>query len=187
MSISCRQFQQPDNTADEINDLFAGIEAAASASGVDERFILAIIMQETGGCVRAPTSIGFVKNPGLMQDHNGTATCNSNHVKDGQLLWDGQASIPCPSDQISAMILEGTSGTDSGNGLANCINTAAGLGGSGAEAYYWAARIYNTGSYIAGSDLSAPPAGTSCYATDIANRLLGWAGPDSPCNLPNPY
>jgi hypothetical protein len=142
-------------------------------------------MQETGGCVRAPTSIGFVDNPGLMQDHDGTATCNSNHARNGEPLSDGEASVPCPPDQISAMILEGTAGTPNGDGLATCLNTAAMLGGSGATAYYWAARIYNTGSYTVGSDLSAPVAGTSCYATDVANRLLGWAGTASPCSLSN--
>lgn len=47
------------------------------------------------------------------------------------------------------------------------------LGGSGAVAYYWTARIYNTGSYTAGSDLGAPEYGTSCYSINIANRLLG--------------
>ena len=51
---------------------------AADATGVDHRFILAVIMQESGGCVRAPTTNYGVRNPGLMQDHNGSGTCNEN-------------------------------------------------------------------------------------------------------------
>lgn len=84
------------------------------------------------------------------------------------------------------MILEGTAGTEAGDGLAACINQAATSGGAGAQAFYWAARIYNTGSYAAGSDLGTPAWGTSCYSSDVANRLTGWAGADSPCTLPNP-
>jgi hypothetical protein len=133
-------------------------------------------MQESNGCVRAPTSVGYVNNPGLMQDHDGVASCNTG----------GVASVPCTSAQIAGMVSEGTAGTTNGDGLANCINIAAGQGLTGAIAYYGASRIYNSGSYIAGTDLGFPIAGTSCYVSDIANRLMGWAGPATPCTLPNP-
>lgn len=36
-------------------------------------------MQESGGCVRAPTTNWGVRNPGLMQDHNGVGTRNDNN------------------------------------------------------------------------------------------------------------
>jgi len=36
----------------EVADMKTAIQAVASDSGVDERFILAIIMQESNGCVR---------------------------------------------------------------------------------------------------------------------------------------
>jgi hypothetical protein len=84
------------------------------------------------------------------------------------------------------MILESTTGTSTGDGLAKCINTASGIGGSGAVAYYWAGRIYNTGSYTAGNDPGVPEYGASCYSTDIATRLLGWTAPNSPCSLASP-
>jgi hypothetical protein len=33
-------------------DLKSAIQSVAKSSGVDERFILGIVMQESGGCVR---------------------------------------------------------------------------------------------------------------------------------------
>jgi hypothetical protein len=46
-------------------------------------------------------------------------------------------------------------------------------------------------SYQLTTDLNAPKFSTPCYALDIANSVLGWAGSDSvgsdsPCTLPNP-
>lgn len=61
-------------------------------------------------------------------------------------------------------------GTASGDGLANCINQA---NASGAQAYYKAARIYNSGSIAPSGNLQDGIA-TNCYAADIANRLTGW-------------
>jgi hypothetical protein len=90
------------------------IEQVAATTGVDHRFILAIILQESGGCVRVPTSNYGVRNPGLMQDHNGYYTCNSD-------LTD-EIDYPCSQDTITGMVSEGTAGTDDGDGLANCIN-----------------------------------------------------------------
>jgi hypothetical protein len=187
MRVSCTQWNQENNSEDEINAIEAGIKAANAASGVDPHFILAIIMQETGGCVRVPINVGYVKNPGLMQDHNGQYNCNTNTVVNGILNSDGSATTPCPSDTVAAMILEGSAGTPSGDGLAESLNQALRQGGTEATAYYWAARIYNTGSYPTGSDLGAPVAGTACYASDIANRLLGWADHATPCTLKNPW
>ncbi|KAM3067522.1 hypothetical protein ACMFMF_009522 [Clarireedia jacksonii] len=159
---------------------WASFDTIVSAStGVDARFILAITMQESGGCVRAPISNGGVVNPGLMQDHAGTHNCNTNHVG----LSDGSAQNPCPAAQITGMINDGTAGTAAGDGLKQCLAQS---GVTGARASYIAARIYNTGSYAAGSDLGKPKYGTSCYSSDVANRLLGWAGASTPCTLPNP-
>lgn len=55
-----------DNTADETAAVKSAIEAVAAASAVDHRFILATIMQESGGCVRVPTTNWGVNNPGLV-------------------------------------------------------------------------------------------------------------------------
>ncbi|PQE23060.1 glycoside hydrolase protein [Rutstroemia sp. NJR-2017a WRK4] len=172
LSSSCAQFGQANNSPTEIAEILSAIKSVSSSTGVDNRFILAITMQESGGCVRAPTSNGGVSNPGLMQDHNGIHSCNS-----------GTAQNPCPAAQITGMITDGTAGTASGDGLKQCLAQS---GVTGARASYIAARIYNTGSYAAGADLGKPKYGTSCYASDIANRLLGWAGAATPCNLPNP-
>lgn len=70
------------------------------------------------------------------------------------------------------MVQEGVAGTSSGDGLKQL-----GAGGSDAKAYYTAARRYNSGSVAADGDLSSPATvATKCYASDIANRLLGYAG-----------
>ncbi|KAM3088524.1 hypothetical protein ACMFMG_000160 [Clarireedia jacksonii] len=179
LKSSCTQFKQPNNSPTEIANLLSSIKSVSASTGVDARFILAITMQESGGCVRAPISNGGVVNPGLMQDHAGTHNCNTNHVG----LSDGSAQNPCPAAQITGMINDGTAGTAAGDGLKQCLAQS---GVTGARASYIAARIYNTGSYAAGSDLGKPKYGTSCYSSDVANRLLGWAGASTPCTLPNP-
>ena len=120
--------------------------------------ILAVIMQESHGCVRAPTTYNGVRNPGLMQDHNGEATCNDN----------GYVQNPCPSATIYKMISEGTAGTPSGDGLANCLNKA---GRSDVSAFYRAARIYNSGSIASTGQLEDGIA-THCYASDIAKYVF---------------
>ena len=144
--------------ANDQGAIYDGIQMASKATGVDHRFILAILMQESHGCVRAPTTNYGVRNPGLMQDHNGAATCNEN----------GSVQNPCPSSTIYTMISEGTAGTDSGDGLANCINQS---GRGDVSAFYRAARIYNSGSI---SDTGALQNGiaTHCYASDIAKYVL---------------
>jgi len=84
MSSSCAQWGVADNTDDEISAMSSSIQSVASSTGIDPRFILAIIMQESNGCVRAPTTNYGVRNPGLMQSHDGAGTCN-----------DATVSNPC--------------------------------------------------------------------------------------------
>ena len=79
MKTSCAQFSVPTNTDEENADIKSAIESVAQASKVDHRFILAIIMQESKGCVRVHTTNYGVRNPGLMQDHDGQSTCNDNN------------------------------------------------------------------------------------------------------------
>lgn len=114
------------------------------------------MLQESSGCVRAPTSNYGVRNPGLMQSHNGGGTCNSDIT--------GQVQSPCPAGVITQMIREGAGGTDSGDGLANCINQS---GRSNDADFYRAARIYNSGSVASSGRLECGIA-THCYASDIA-------------------
>lgn len=66
IAISCTQFGVDNNSDEESSNLKSAISQVASSSGVDERFILAIVMQESKGCVRAPTTTYSVRNPGLM-------------------------------------------------------------------------------------------------------------------------
>ena len=52
MKTSCSYFGVPDNTDEEILDIQSAIQSVALATKVDHRFILAILMEESKGCVR---------------------------------------------------------------------------------------------------------------------------------------
>jgi hypothetical protein len=161
---SCAQFGVQENTPDEIKDIYNAI-VKASEGGVPKEFILAIMMQESKGCVRAPTTNWGVRNPGLMQDHDGKHTCN-----------EGGVQYPCPTDQIYGMIDDGANGTPQGDGLKQVLAAA---GNEEPTRYYKAARIYNSGR-VEGDNLGNGVA-THCYSSDIANRLIGWTDGGSSC------
>ncbi|KAK3326752.1 hypothetical protein B0H66DRAFT_168391 [Apodospora peruviana] len=155
IAISCNQFGQANNSPTETAQMKNAILSIAASSGVDARFILVTVMQESKGCVRVWTSYGAHPNPGLMQDHNGQYTCYGTN--------------PCPESYIQGMIREGTTGTSSGDGLLQILNK---LSTSGARKTYQAARVYNSGSLPGDGNLSNGGA-TNSYPSDIANRLLG--------------
>ena len=71
MTASCGQWGVPDDTSTELANMKKAIQSVSASSGVDARFILAVIMQESTGCVRVITTQYSVFNPGLMQSHNG--------------------------------------------------------------------------------------------------------------------
>lgn len=122
-------------------------------------------MQESKGCVRAPTTRWSHDNPGLMQSAQGKGTCNP----------DGNTMTPCPATIIRLMIHDGTNGDGLETTLQQCLADA---GTSDDSKYYKAARLYNAGR-ITDNNLGIGP--TPCYASDIANRLtspFNW----SPCN-----
>ncbi|KAH9906341.1 hypothetical protein F4778DRAFT_643764 [Xylariomycetidae sp. FL2044] len=149
-----------DNSAQEISDIKTAIQSVASSTGLDSRFILAVMMQESKGCVRVITTYNDVTNPGLMQSHNGAGSCAGVN--------------PCPAATIRQMIQDGAGGTSSGDGLKQTLSTAsAALGGDSARAEYAAARLYNSGS-VDYSNLNNGFTSTACYAVDVANRLTGW-------------
>lgn len=52
MQQSCANWNVPLNTDAEIGFINSSIQAVAGDSGVDARFILAIVLQESNGCVR---------------------------------------------------------------------------------------------------------------------------------------
>lgn len=61
------------DSGEEVGDIYNAIESVAGTSKLDHRVILAIIMEESGGCVRVPTTLSpdGIYNPGLMQDYEG--------------------------------------------------------------------------------------------------------------------
>ncbi|KAF4635405.1 hypothetical protein G7Y89_g2693 [Cudoniella acicularis] len=158
------------NSAEETQAIHDGIESAAKQFKVDDRYILATIMQESKGCVRVPSTSLGVSNPGLLQDHDGDNNCS------------GAPVGGCSTSTINGMIVDGVNGTlqkgaDGGNGLSQLITKAATLGGtSESQNVYIAARLYNSGdnSYKTGDDLSNPPDATASYCEDIANRMIGY-------------
>lgn len=122
-------------------------------------------MQESKGCVRAPTTRWSHDNPGLMQSAQGTGTCNP----------DGNPISPCSSTAIGQMIHDGTNGDGLETTLTQCV---ADSGATDDSKWYKAARMYNAGR-ITDNNLGIGP--TPCYASDIANRLtspFNW----SPCD-----
>ena len=166
MTASCVQFDANNDSDEELSYLSSSIQSVATSSGVDARFILAIVLQESNGCVRVGSTDNGVSNPGLMQSHSGMGSCG-----------DSKQS-PCPESEILQMIKDGTEGTSSGDGLKQCL---AKNGGNGATAYYRAARCYNSGS-VASSGNLGQGVSTHCYVSDVANRLLGWSSGPSSCN-----
>ncbi|KHO00607.1 Lysozyme-like domain protein [Metarhizium album ARSEF 1941] len=158
-----------DDSEGEIAAVGNAIQQAAAQYDVDSRFVLAVMMQESKGCVRAPTTNNGVVNPGLMQSHNGAGTCA------------GEPS--CPEDTIKQMIDDGVGGTASGDGLKQLLAKARGDIGAGSDdgrVYYTAARLYNSGKADY-TNLDLGLGSTACYASDIANRLRGWTQARSTC------
>lgn len=171
---SCNQYGFADDSTAEITSIYNAIETVAAATYVDHRLILAVMLQESGGCVRVPTTNGGVINPGIMQSHDGPGTGWAKSSKGTVTVQN-----PCPAATITQMISDGTAGTATGDGLAQCLNEA---GTSDVSAYYRAARIYNSGSVDSSGDLGKGVA-THCYASDIANRLTGWVQYPKNCTL----
>ncbi|KAN0070330.1 hypothetical protein V8E54_011911 [Elaphomyces granulatus] len=164
---SCMQFDVSNPSGQEANHIHDHVLQLSQQAGVDPRFSLAIIMEESGGCVRAPTTAGAVKNPGLMQSHNGDGTCNS-----------GSVLNPCPEQEIIQMITDGVVGTNSGDGLGTILKQAQGVD---SQAFYKTARIYNSGCVASSGNLEDGDA-KHCYASNIANWLTGWSGSPKSCN-----
>ncbi|KAF2483044.1 hypothetical protein BDY17DRAFT_250715, partial [Neohortaea acidophila] len=171
IAISCTQFAEQNPSTTEISELKAAIQSVGAAASIDPRFILAVVMQESKGCVRVITTNGGVVNPGLMQSHDGSGTCNSGGI-------GGPGLVPCPNSEIVQMIKDGTDGTSSGDGLQQCLSQSPGTTLS--QKVYQAATIYNSGNLPANLDDNTS---TKCYASDVANRLTGWTTAQTKCYL----
>lgn len=138
------------NSSDsEVALIKSAIEKVATSSRVDVRVILCIIVQESGGNVRVRTTNNGVRNPGLMQSHNGVEF-DPNDV----------------AGSILQMVRDGTEGTKYGDGLKQ-LHAKYGN-------YYEAFRGYNSGS-VDQKDLNNPVGATASYVRDAANRLMGHA------------
>jgi len=152
----------PGDSDEQIGEIYNAIQQVAESSLVDHRFILAVIMQESIGCVNVGTTPNpdpsQPHNPGLMQSNNGVT-----FVGNSASTSDQQASI-------TQMIIDGTQGTASGWGLVQCINQYGDI--------YQAARCYNSGT-VDSSNLNDGGVATASYVNDIANRMTGWLYSDS--------
>ncbi|CAG9952605.1 unnamed protein product [Clonostachys rosea f. rosea IK726] len=159
-----------DNSETEIGYIKSSLVTVSGEVGIDKRFLLAIMMQESKGCVRVPTtpSGSGHNNPGLMQSHAGKGTCA------------GVAN--CSKAQVLLMIRDGSAGTSAGDGLKQCFaKTSAYIGSSGSQALYAAARMYNSGS-VDYKNLNNGYISNKCYVVDVANRLTGWTSAASKCS-----
>ncbi|CEJ87843.1 hypothetical protein VHEMI04530 [[Torrubiella] hemipterigena] len=159
-----------DNSAAETDAIKSALQSVAKEVGLDPRIGLAIMMQESKGCVRIHATLSpppdLIPNPGLMQSHDG-ATC--------------EGVSPCPPATIAQMIKDGLGGTPKGDGMVQTIAQAKKeLGASGAQAVYGGARVYNSGRVQKG-DLNNGFTATHCYAMDVANRLTGWIASETKC------
>ncbi|KAI4662440.1 uncharacterized protein J4E79_004730 [Alternaria viburni] len=160
---SCENHGWGDNNSDaETQAIKDSIESESVASGVPKELILAIMMQESKGCVRAPTTASDAPNPGLMQGA-GTASCHT--------------ISPCPANVIHDMIHEGTTGEGLRLSLKKALDAFSATPDD--SKYYKAARLYNSGDQV--TDPNLGQGATACYASDIANRLIEPFG-DSSCD-----
>jgi hypothetical protein len=172
-SCSSNGWTVPNNSPQETDQLFHSIERISWTAFLDKRFILAVLLQETKGCVRvhATRSQDGVRKPGLMQSHNGVAMCNSGPRGAPKYLLN-----PCPEMEILGMIYEGVVGTSDNPDDVSLLKMITRSGMGTVADLYRAARMYNTGPSASMWNLEEVSAGTSSYASDVANRMTGWVG-----------
>ena len=139
-SDSCmNSFNVPNNSDQENDFLKTAVIQVSQQTGIDKRFILAIAMQESNGCVHVHSTIspdGQVRNPGLMQDHDGDHTCNLQREKDTNrgkaiktsfesYVWNADQMLAnCPEEMITGMVNDGVQGTPAGDGLRQTLRAA---------------------------------------------------------------
>ena len=139
-SESCMNaFNVPNNSDQEIDFLKQAVIQASDQTGIDKRFILAIAMQESNGCVHVHSTVspdGKVRNPGLMQDHDGDHTCNLHKDNNNARIktiktsfesyaWNADNMLAnCPEEMITGMINDGVQGTTAGDGLKQTLQKA---------------------------------------------------------------
>ncbi|KAF2202008.1 hypothetical protein GQ43DRAFT_455352 [Delitschia confertaspora ATCC 74209] len=139
------------NTADDLGRINVAIRECAKL-GVDERVILAIIMQESHGNVGVRTTFSpdGIPTAGIMQ-------CS------GCAGFEGRHGLS--QDEITSMVRGGTE-----HFKANLRNWGDQWATS---SIYPALREYNSGS-VNPNDLSDGLRATPSYVSDISQRLQGW-------------
>ncbi|KAF2876133.1 hypothetical protein BDV95DRAFT_535586 [Massariosphaeria phaeospora] len=139
------------DTGEDIGRMYNAINSAAASIGVEQRVILAIILQESSGNV----GVGCTTAP------DGSQSCGLMQA-DGSPGFPGQHGLS--QDQINGMV---NSGTQHFKGNLQQEGNA-----DDARTIYSALRLYNSGS-IDDSNLSNGLGATDSYVSDIANRLTG--------------
>ncbi|KAH6604057.1 hypothetical protein Trco_007503 [Trichoderma cornu-damae] len=137
------------STWDDVGRINVAISSAAASIGVDERVILAIILQESSGYVGVPCTGG--DDCGLMQ-------C------EGCPSYQGQNELP--QSATSSMINGGTQHYKANlEDWGNLLDVSS---------IYPALREYNSGS-VNSADLSTASGGygVPCYVSDVARRMMG--------------
>ena len=169
---NCENLYTPvrDNTDEETANLQKALLSESSKGGVPSNFALALVMQESLGCVAVATTDNGVTNPGLYQCHDGQASCFN--------------KSDCSASEIEDMVHEGIFGTVSGDGFQQLAAQQVKAGYSGAQEWYRVARAYNSGSIAASNDLNDGVGSTNCYVMDVANRVTGqWFTGNDMCTL----
>lgn len=80
MKVGCIRLSMPssfDTTDAELPVIRNAVQNSAMATGVDHRFILASMMEESMDCTRVYITKTGNGSPGVVQNHAGNATCNS--------------------------------------------------------------------------------------------------------------
>ncbi|KAI9656400.1 MAG: hypothetical protein M1831_004652 [Alyxoria varia] len=154
LKTACTNLGQGADNSEEQNKMIGeAIQKVAKETMVDARFILAIVMQESHGCLNVGATNNGVNNPGLMQSHNGESFC-------------GASKSPAEQKKsIEQMIRDGVQGTSDGEGLLQGIDKYGDI--------YAAARKYNSGSCDP-SNLNNAFSSTKSYVQSIANRMTGY-------------
>ena len=159
------------DTGPDVGCIFNAISQAAQTVGVDERVILCIIMQESGGNVGVQTttapdgsqSAGLMQcdgSPGFPGQH-GLSQVSEQNAPPSRSITRPLTGL---QDQITSMIMAGTQHFKS--------NLQQEGDAWDAPTIYEALRLYNSGS-IDPNDLSNGEGATASYVSDIANRLQG--------------
>lgn len=176
MISSCAKYGVTGMSATEVRDLKDAIYQAAFLANMYASAILALILQETGGCVRVPkTSDGLLEGVLRTRVEGGGYNC------DRDTLFEGQ---DCSYDNMKHMVYRGLFEPDVGFRIAVEKGAALHPHDDYEVRYYWGVRIRKSqGNFHRALPMEKYPEGNPCYVSDFANRMVGWVGSESPCKF----